>query len=306
MQSKYFRISVTNQCNLSCWFCHREGNHSGGDDVLTPNEIQFACKIALSAGFRKFKITGGEPTERDDLDSIISSLSELRLPDLSMITNGTNLTAVSQGLWEAGLRRINVTVNTLDQKRFQRFRPRGDISVRSVIQGIKTARQVGFENMKINFVFFEEESKKDLNALIDLVGDMGLTLVLLPVIDRENIYSLDDMYNIIHSYGILSEEIITDHEGLRKRKIWLKRGGCVLLRIDELSARKPYSFCGSCRDTSQCREGIFPIRLSSNGQLIPCMADETHRINVREVLRKRDVNGMESAFRKIALWQENQ
>lgn len=301
--STYFRISVTNKCNLSCQFCHREGNHAGQGGELTPEEIQFACKTALKADFKKFKITGGEPTEREDLDKIIALLSELYLPDLSMITNGTNLVSLSQRLWNVGLRRINITVNTLDSQRFQQFRPRNHISVHSITKGIETARRVGFEDMKINFVFFDRDSREDLEILIEFVRRIGVTLVILPVIDSKNSYSLDDMYNIINSYGILAEEIITDNEGLQKRKIYLKGGGVVLLRMEELAEKKPYSFCGQCVNVSQCREGIFPIRLSANGELIPCMADMEHRINVRDKLQNRNEDGMMNAFRKITQWQ---
>jgi len=301
--STYFRISVTNKCNLSCPFCHREGNHAEQGDELTPEEIQFACKAALKAGFKKFKITGGEPTEREELDKIISLLSELHLPDMSMITNGTNLVVLSQRLWDVGLRRINITVNTLNPQRFQQFRPQSHISVQSITKGIETARRVGFENIKINFVFFDRDSKEDLELLIKFVKEMGLTLVVLPVIDNKNFYSLDDMYSIINSYGILSEEVIIDNEGLRKRRINLKEGGSVLLRIDELAEKKPYSFCKQCVNVSQCREGIFPIRLSANGELIPCMADIQHRINVRDKLHNRDEDGMADVFREITLWQ---
>ena len=60
--SSYFRISVISKCNLACQFCHRKGNYARLEEILTPQEIQFACKVALKAGFNKFKITGGEPT----------------------------------------------------------------------------------------------------------------------------------------------------------------------------------------------------------------------------------------------------
>ena len=302
-ESKYFRISVTNRCNLSCQFCHREGNYAGQKDEVSPEEIQFACKVAYKAGFRKFKITGGEPTERADLCVIISLLSELQLPDLSMITNGTNLASMGQRLWDAGLRRINVTVNTLNPERFQQLNPQKNLSISSIVEGIETARRVGFNNIKINFVFFDEDSVKDLKALITFIKEMEMTLVLLPVIGGKYYYSLEDMYNIISSFGISSEEVITDNEGLQKRKINLTDGGSILLRLDELAEKQPYVFCRKCTKVSECREGIFPIRLSANGKLIPCMADTKHRICVSDVLHSFDEDRMIDAFQKIALWR---
>lgn len=303
--SAYFRVSVTNKCNFSCYFCHREGYRGEDNSELLPEEIQFACGQARKAGFRKFKITGGEPTEREDLCSIIALLAQMELPDLSMITNGTNLTSMSQCLWDAGLRRINVTVNTLKQERLRRLNPQNQVSVASIKEGIETALQVGFHNMKINFVYYDEDSREDLEALIEFIKGNGLTLVVLPVIGGKSYYSLEDLYHIIGSYGIASEEVIVDKEGLRKRRIHLKSGGCVLLRLDELADKKPYIFCEKCIKASQCREGIFPVRLSADGELIPCMADVDHRIYVRDLLRDHDSEGMENAFRKIALWQNS-
>ena len=302
--SSYFRISVISKCNLACQFCHREGNYARLEEILTPQEIQFACKVALKAGFNKFKITGGEPTEREDLDVIVSLLSQLHLPDLSMITNGTNLVALSQKLWNAGLRRINVTLNTLDPKRFQQFRPKKGIDVQSIVKGIEVAKQAGFEHLKINFVFFDKDSEKDLEDLIEFVRKTNLTLVVLPVINDNRLYSLDDMYNLIKTYGIRSEEIIVDNEGLRKRNIYLNGGGTVLLRIDELAWKRPYSFCSKCANSLKCREGIFPIRLSANGELITSLADFEHRINVRNIFGNRDEDVLKDAFRKITLWQQ--
>lgn len=300
--STYFRISVTSKCNLSCHFCHREGNLKNDRVELTPEEIQFACKVAYGFGFKKFKITGGEPTERTDLCRIISLLSELCLPDLSMITNGTNLDPMAQSLWDAGLRRLNVTVNTLDPNRFRYFEPSGKVSVSSIVKGIEKAQGVGFRNLKVNFVFFNEESYTDLKLLLEFVREKQLTLVILPVIGGIS-YSLDDMYKIIQSFNIISEERLSDNEGLLKRKINLKSGASILLRLDELSEKKPYIFCDQCVSKSKCREGIFPIRLSSSGELIPCMANANHHINVRRILREQNAQGMEEAFRKIRMWE---
>lgn len=301
--SSYFRVSVTSKCNLACSFCHREGNYKKGKEELIPEEIQFACQIAYKSGFQKFKITGGEPTERKDICRIISLLSQLQLPDLSMITNGTNLELLAQELWDSGLRRLNVTVNTLDPKRFRYFESSDQIHVSSIIRGIEKAQEIGFDNIKINFVFLNEQSKADLESLMEFVAKKNITLVVLPVIGG-NYYSLNDLYHIISSYGIMSEEILTDKEGLFKRKVYLKSGASVLLRLDELSDRKPYVFCNQCIHKTECREGIFPIRLSSDGELIPCMADRNHRIDVRTMLHMRDEEGISEAFRKIRMWEE--
>ena len=299
--SKYFRISITSRCNLSCEFCHREGNLHATRKQLTPEEIALACEAALECGFLKFKITGGEPTVRPDLCRIISLLSGMSLPDLSMITNGTNLKSLANELWEAGLRRLNVTLNTLNPQRFRQFDAKGQSSVQSVIDGIDTALSVGFQNMKINFVYSDEDSADDLSSLLQFAKERNVTLVVLPVISPLHHFSLDDMYHIISSYGILSEDIIEDKEGLLKRKITLHSGASVLLRLDELKEHQPFIFCPECENKSVCREGIFPIRLSANGELYPCIAD-THRISILEPLQNRDRKAIINAFHQIDSW----
>lgn len=300
--SRYFRVSVTKRCNLSCIYCHKEGNYAEKKDELLPEEIQLACRIARDAGFRKFKLTGGEPTLRHDLCTIISLLARLDLPDLSMITNGTTLMNQAGDLWKAGLRRMNVSLNTLDQKRFQRFQTSNSVSISSVLKGIETAKQVGFRDIKINFVYCDADSDSDLDMLLEYTNENNLSLVVLPVIDEEHDYTLDFLYNKIRTYGIETEDIILDNEGIRKRRIRLNSGACVLLRLDELFAKRPYYFCDDCFFQIRCREGIFPIRLSSSGEIIPCMATVEHRISIRDLLTENDEDGIRQVFSTIRGW----
>lgn len=269
---------------------------------LTPAEIQTACEAALDFGFTKFKLTGGEPTYREDICAIVSRLAQLSLPDFSMITNGTLLEDCAQNLWDSGLRRLNVSLNTLSPKKFRVLQKKSKVTVEKILRGIKLAQQVGFEHIKLNFVFFNEESRKDLPELLNYVSGKDLTLVLLPVIAKNSHYNLAYLYEILKIYGIVAEEVITDGEGIKKRLIRLKMNSKVLLRMDELSEKKPYVFCGACKSQRQCREGIFPIRLSADGELIPCMANLQNRISIRAQLAAHDMSALKTAFTKIKGW----
>ncbi|MBD5469458.1 MAG: radical SAM protein [Lachnospiraceae bacterium] len=300
--SKYFRVSVTDKCNLSCFFCHKEGNDSECADELSPKELQLVCKIAYEMGFQKFKLTGGEPTIRNDICTIISLLSKLNLPDLSMITNGSLLSEQAKDLWDAGLRRLNVTLNTLDQERFQRIQTTRQVPVESILHGLEMAQSVGFKKIKINFVYFDEDSERDLEELLIYAKESGLTLVVLPALQTQSYYTLDYLYNKIRTLGIVSECLISDSEGIRKRLISLTSGASVLLRLDELVNQKPYIFCDKCLTRENCREGIFPVRLSANGELIPCMASREHRISIRSLLTNQNVKGIMEAFATIGEW----
>ena len=301
--SKYFRISLTEKCNLDCYYCHKEGNFSTQNFLMTPKDLKFVCEIALQAGFRKFKLTGGEPTLRCDICEIITELSALNLPDLSMITNGTRLCELATDLKRAGLPRLNVTLNTLNPKRFEKIQ-RKKISenvLEKIINGIDAAQNVGFRNIKLNFVYFDEDSQKDLSELISFVKSRDCILVVLPVLQNLR-YTLEYLYDLIKNFGIDDEEILTDAEGIRKKLIRLKNGARILLRIDELANKKPYIFCQDCTNKKICREGIFPIRLSAKGEIIPCMASFENRIDIFPLIKERNIVALKKTFEKINLW----
>lgn len=303
--SKYLRLSITNKCNLSCFYCHREGNYSNQQKELSPDELQLMCQIALDMGFQKFKLTGGEPTLHSDIYGVISRLTELKLPDLSMITNGITLSKQATSLWDAGLRRINVTLNTLRQERFHYIQQNNAHSIETVLQGISKAQDIGFKNIKINFVYFDESSKQDLKELLAFVKEYNCTLVVLPILGTTTNYTLNYLYNILKTYGIEQENVFTDREGISKRLIKMNSGANVILRMDELGKRKPYCFCSDCVDYHKCREGIFPIRVSTDGELIPCMASMNHRIPIRDFLAERNTDGIRQAFFAIQGMYQN-
>lgn len=300
--SKYLRISITNKCNLSCFYCHKEGAFSERMEELTPEELRLVCRIARDVGFQKFKLTGGEPTLRHDICTIISLLTELGLPDLSMITNGTTLAVQAADLWQAGLRRINVTLNTLNQMRFQQIQKVCHSSVESVLRGISVAKKVGFQNIKINFVYYNEDSEQDLKELLSFTKEHDCILVVLPILAEQSRYTLNYLYEKLQSYGIQQEKLLFDGEGIRKRFLQMDSGALVMLRIDELANQKPYIFCNKCLNNDSCKEGIFPIRLSANGELIPCMASKEHRIPIHNLLTAQDESAVKHAFSTIEGW----
>ena len=305
-QSKYLRISVVNTCNLSCFFCHNEGADITGEK-LSIDALEFACKIAKKEGFTKFKLTGGEPTIRKDILQLVERLSAIGLDDFSMITNGVLLEDLAEPLKKAGLQRINVSLHTLDQEKFDAMLIRNTVSLDRIIRGIDRAIDVGFTDMKINFVYTGSDSDQDLNTMLEFVAQRSISLVVLPVIPMninfDSSIQLDELYEKFKEMGIYHENIITDNEGINKRLITLNSGAKVLLRIDELSSRKPYIFCESCSVKEHCREGIFPLRLSAAGELIPCLASDKNRISIRESLENQDEDFIVSEIHKIQRWR---
>ncbi len=147
------RISVTDRCNLRCVYCMpAEGMPwLAKDDLLTYEEITRFSRICLGLGVTGIRLTGGEPTVRADLPVLVRMLSELRLGlDLSLTTNGLKLVAMAEELRDAGLTRVNVSLDTLDPVRFHQIARRDRFP--EVIAGLEAARRVGFSPIKVNAV----------------------------------------------------------------------------------------------------------------------------------------------------------
>jgi len=147
------RISVTDRCNLRCVYCMPAEGMAWlpKEDLLTYEEIARFAGICLSLGITGIRLTGGEPTVRMDLPLLVRMLNDLRPGlDLSITTNGLKLAGMADELREAGLKRVNVSLDTLIPERFHRMARRDRIH--EVMAGLEAARRVGFEPIKINAV----------------------------------------------------------------------------------------------------------------------------------------------------------
>ena len=149
----YLRISVTDRCNLSCIYCTpANGVHwLPKDDLLTYEEVTTIAKVAAELGITKVRLTGGEPLVRTDLTDLVARLATMpAIKDISLTTNGILLKQYAQGLKQAGLKRVNISLDTLDRTKFERI-TRHD-RLREVLQGIEAAKVAGLSPVKINVV----------------------------------------------------------------------------------------------------------------------------------------------------------
>ena len=149
----YLRISVTDRCNLRCTYCMpKEGlSKIGHDDILRYEEIFRVVKISAKVGITKIRITGGEPLVRRGIVDFIASLRSVgNIDDISLTTNGVLLEAFAHGLFHAGMRRINVSLDSLDPLKYAEITRGGDLT--AVLRGIAAAHQAGFSPIKINTV----------------------------------------------------------------------------------------------------------------------------------------------------------
>ncbi len=149
----YLRVSVTDRCNLRCTYCMpKEGlSQIGHDDILRYEEILRIIRVATGEGITKVRITGGEPLVRRGVAEFIASLRTIpALNDISLTTNGILLEAHAERLFAAGIRRINISLDSLNADKYARITRGGDI--RAVLSGIRKVREAGFDPIKINIV----------------------------------------------------------------------------------------------------------------------------------------------------------
>jgi GTP 3',8-cyclase len=165
----YLRLSIIDHCNLRCVYCMPlSGLHfARPDDLLTPQEIERVVRVAVEVGFRRVRLTGGEPTLRPDLLEIVQRLAAVSdLRDLAMTTNGIQLPQLAQPLAAAGLRRVNVHIDTLHPERLQRLMRFGTFE--EIWAGIEAAEAAGLRPIKLNVVVtlgYNEQDVVDLARL---------------------------------------------------------------------------------------------------------------------------------------------
>ena len=152
----YLRISVIDRCNLRCVYCMPEEGFKlrSHCDILSFEEIVIVVKAAIKLGIDKIRLTGGEPLVRHNLVALVSMLAQLKIKDLALTTNGILLAQYAKALKQAGLQRVNISLDTTDPKYFYEYTRGGDI--RKVLAGIDAALQIGLTPVKLNCVIDEK------------------------------------------------------------------------------------------------------------------------------------------------------
>lgn len=160
------RISVTDRCNFRCQYCMSEKSVNWKDkkDILTLEEITDAVRIAASMGITHIRLTGGEPLLRQNLVALIKEIKTIPdIQEIAMTTNGILLPAFAQSLADAGLQRVNISVDTIDPKRFREVTQGGDL--KQVFNGIDAAISAGLTPIKINCVVRESSSETEAQGV---------------------------------------------------------------------------------------------------------------------------------------------
>jgi len=203
------RISVTDRCNIRCFYCMPEDDvqYVAREEILSFEEIERFTRVAAALGVTKLRVTGGEPLVRKDLPVLIRKLSAIPgIRDLALTTNGVLLARHAEALYEAGLRRLNVHLDTLDRERFLRITRRNDLD--KVLQGIEVAQRIGF-GLKINAVAVKNLVEPDLVPLARFGRERGIEIRFIEFmpLDSQGLWKRGNVLSADEIIATLSREV---------------------------------------------------------------------------------------------------
>jgi cyclic pyranopterin phosphate synthase len=292
-QIDYLRISITDRCNLKCIYCSPEKGlrHFDLADILTSAEIVRIVHIAGKYGVRKVRLTGGEPLLREDITALIRGIKGAGIQDISITTNGQRLAGMAGSLKKAGLDRVNISLDTLLEKRYKEITRGGDIN--RIWEAVAAAEQAGLSPVKINMVPVRGVNDDEIGqfAALTLDKDVHVRFIeFMPVGNRETwnpdaYLSKDEIMERVRRAGKLVRLPFKGGGPSRNYRIEGASG-----MIGFISAMSD-CFCNSCNR----------LRLTAVGKLRPCLFSET-AVDVKTPLR----NGasdeeLETIYRRAVL-----
>lgn len=280
----YLRISVTDRCDFRCVYCMSEDmNFLPKPEVLTLEELDRLCSAFVARGVTKLRLTGGEPLVRRGIMGLFQNLGRHiesgALEELTLTTNGSQLAKYADELYGCGVRRVNVSLDSLDPDKFRDLTRRGDLA--QVLNGIEAARKAGLR-IKINAVALRGVNDDEMSRMVAWCGDLGLTLTFIETMplgdidgDRTDHYlPLTEVREKLSADWTLEE---SDYQtGGPARYVRVKETGGRVGFITPMS----HNFCSTCNR----------IRVTCTGTLYMCLGQED-AVDLRAPLRAGDDDG---------------
>ncbi|MDD1684622.1 MAG: GTP 3',8-cyclase MoaA [Methanoregula sp.] len=255
------RVSLTPKCNLACIYCHREGEKSP-KEPLSAAEIAEVLRVAAGFGIRSVKFTGGEPMLRPDLTDIIRDVPTGM--ESSLTTNGTLLAGLASELKQAGLRRVNVSIDSLDPETFRKIT--GTDRLSDVLEGIEAALRTGLTPVKLNMVVLKGINDHEIDDFLAYIrGNRNLVLQLIELMDFNDCDHHGDLNGLESSLASRSKQIVTRR--MHHRKKYCLDGA----EVEVVRPLHNTEFCAYCNR----------LRLTSDGMLKPCLLRTDNHVDIR-------------------------
>ena len=273
----YLRLSVTDRCNLRCTYCMAEEmTFLPKQQILSLEELRDAATAFVELGVRKIRLTGGEPLIRRDILKLVSSLAALPgLDELTMTTNGVLLPTMAQPLKEAGIARLNISIDSLKADRFKQLTRVGELD--QVLQGVRAAKAAGFAKIKLNAVILAGFNDDEVLDLTRFAVDNGLDISFIEEMPLGEISSHRRRDTQITSWHI-REQLAAEYQlldstettGGPSRYVQVANSDSKIGFISPISN----NFCDSCNR----------VRMTAEGRLLLCLGNE-HSLDLRDILR---------------------
>lgn len=203
------RVAITQRCNLRCEYCHREGEETLGKDYaeeMSVDEIVRIVRMAVELGISRVKLTGGEPLMRKDIAEIVKGIATIPgLTDLSMTTNGTMLSFLAKELHTSGLKRVNISLPTVNKEVYKKL-TYGKLE--HVLEGVKAAVDAGFYPVKLNMVILKGVNDDDVVQMTEFARETGTILQLIEL----------EPLNIGSAYYSAYHKLLDEYENMLEQK----------------------------------------------------------------------------------------
>jgi cyclic pyranopterin phosphate synthase len=294
------RISVTQQCNLDCFYCHHEGEAGGegNNEHMTPREIDKIIEIAGKVGIEKLKITGGEPLLRVDIIDIVRRASK-HMMEVSMTTNGVLLERYAEAMKRAGLKRVNVSFDAYDPGTFQRITNKN--SYYEVKRGVIEAINAGLNPVKLNMVVLKGVNDHALQSAMEFASSVGAVLQLIEFEGSREVAQKPFFKMYHYDLGGVEEElgrvaiVVKQRDMHRRKKYIIPYNNNGSTEVEVVRGMHNSVFCRNCTR----------LRITSGGKLKPCLLKKDNHIDLIELVRSgANDDELITSFEKAILLKE--
>jgi GTP 3',8-cyclase len=269
------RISITNRCNVNCFYCHHDGIVAQ-DYEITAEEMERICRVAKSLGIEKIRLSGGEPLVRDDIVDIVSRIASLGFRDISLTTNGVLLSRYAKDLFKAGLNRVNVSFDTLNPETYRFITKRGYMELAR--DGIRSAVEAGLNPVKVNMVVMKGLNSSEIWDMFHFCRKNGVVLQLIELLKTENCEE-SEVLNEYHYDMEDLEEKLTELSTKVKKRNFMQDRKKYFVEGGEIEVVRPMDNTEFCKNCTR-------LRITPDGKIKPCLLRNDNLVDLIEPMRR--------------------